>query len=98
MNYIVLAPRILIAGLYKVLGETMKLLWTENLKMNTVHVLDAVSAAWHFANNEDCNKQIINVVDDSISTQGIISNLLADIYEIKVDYWGQTMSHLAKVN
>lgn len=41
-NYIM--PRILAAGVYKELGETMKLLWTKDLKLNTVHVEDLCRA------------------------------------------------------
>lgn len=91
------APRIVIAALYKYLGEPMKLLWNQGMKLNTVHVSDVVNAAIELAFNPKANHQCYNIVDDSESTQGTISNILADIFNIKVDYWGIAVSKLAKV-
>lgn len=91
------APRIVIAALYKYLGEPMKLLWNQAMKLNTVHVDDVVNAAIELAFNPKANHQCYNIVDDSESTQGSISNILADIFNIKVDYWGIAVSKLAKV-
>ncbi|XP_055905826.1 uncharacterized protein LOC129941265 [Eupeodes corollae] len=93
-----LMPRIIIAALYKYLGETMKLLWNDSMKLNTVHVLDAVSAIWEVAQNPKANGETYNVVDDSESTQGSISDILADIFAINVDYWGIVMSNLTKLS
>lgn len=92
-----LAIRLVIAALYKHIGETMKLLWNESMKMNTVHVDDVVAAAFALAQNPLANKQCYNIVDDSQSTQGSISNVLANIFNIKVDYWGEGLSNLSKV-
>lgn len=86
-----------IAALYKHLNETMKLLWNESMKINTVHVDDVVAAAFFLAQNPLANRQCYNLVDDSQSTQGTISNLLANIFNIKVDYWGECLSNLSKV-
>lgn len=92
-----LAPRIVIASLYKYLNETMKLLWNDSMKLNTVHVYDVVAAMWELANNPKANKEIINIVDDSESTQGKISTILSDIFNIKIDYWGTVISSMTKV-
>lgn len=92
------APRVVIAALYKHLGETMKLLWSESLKLNTVHVSDVVAAAYELAIDPRANKQHYNIVDDSQSTQGTLSSVLADIFDIKVDYWGIAMSSITKVS
>lgn len=89
--------RITIAAIYKYLGDTMKLLWNASMKLNTVHVADAVAAIWHLANHGAAVNQIYNVVDDACSTQGSISNILAQIYGIKVDYWGTLLSNIARV-
>lgn len=67
------------------------------MKMNTVHVDDVVAAAFALALNPLANKQCYNIVDDSQSTQGTISNVLANIFNIKVDYWGEGLSNLSKV-
>lgn len=58
---------------------------------------DVVNAAMELAFNPKANHQCYNIVDDSESTQGTISNILADIFNIKVDYWGIAVSKLAKV-
>lgn len=93
----IVATRLVIAALYKHMNETMKLLWNESMKMNTVHVDDVVAAAFILAQNPLANKQCYNIVDDSQSTQGSISKVLANIFNIKVDYWGEGLSNLSKV-
>lgn len=75
----------------------MKLLWNSTMKLNTVHVLDVVAAAYELSTNQGAVRQIYNVVDDSESTQGTISNILADIFNINVDYWGTVLSNITKV-
>lgn len=90
-------PRIIIAALYKYLHETMKLLWNDAMRLNTVHVSDVVSAIWQLAQTSKAISEIYNIVDDSNSTQGSISDILADIFSITVDYWGIVMSNLTKV-
>lgn len=75
----------------------MKLLWNESMKLNTVHVDDVVAAAFELAIDPRANYQCYNIVDDAQSTQGTISNILADIFHIKVDYWGVVMSSITKV-
>src|SRR5262249_4479017 len=42
-----LAPRIICGAVYKHLNEKMKFLWSEDLRINTVHVLDVCKAMWH---------------------------------------------------
>jgi len=75
----------------------MKLLWTESLKINTVHVTDVCAALWELANSFEAENQIFNIVDDSDSTQVKITNLLIDIFNIKCDYFGVVFSNLTKV-
>lgn len=79
------------------MNETMKLLWNEWMKMNTVHVDDVVAAAFALAQNPLAKRQCYNIVDDSQSTQGTISSILANIFNIKVDYLGERLSNLSKV-
>lgn len=38
--YITTAPRLVLGAVYRHLKETMKMLWDENLLINTVHVTD----------------------------------------------------------
>ncbi|EAA09169.4 AGAP004297-PA [Anopheles gambiae str. PEST] len=93
-----LTPRIIIAGIYKHLGETMKLLWTGTMKMNVVHVEDVCGSIWELLQTDRTLHETINVCDDSDATQGLISELLADMFAIKIDYWGVTMSNMTKLD
>ena len=91
-------PRIIIAAIYKHLNETMKLLWNEAMRLNTVHVEDVCDAIWFLANNSAAAGEVYNIVDDSEATQGTISNILVDIFNISVDYFGIVMSNLTKLS
>ncbi|CAG8496187.1 5448_t:CDS:2 [Ambispora gerdemannii] len=44
-----LASRLVCGRIYKHLDEEMKCLWSKDLKINTVHVLDVARAIWHVA-------------------------------------------------
>ncbi|CAH2269750.1 jg18957 [Pararge aegeria aegeria] len=91
-----LTPRLLYGGIYKHLGETMKLLWTADLKMNTVHVKDVCRAIWTLGLKPDARGQVYNVVDEASSNQGSLAELVAEIFKINHDYYGTTISTLAK--
>ncbi|XP_058467714.1 uncharacterized protein LOC131440447 [Malaya genurostris] len=93
-----LTPRIIIAGIYKYLNETMKLLWTGSMKMNVVHVEDVCCALWYLVQNEKTIGETINICDDSEATQDTISDLLSDVFGIKTDYWGIALSSMTKVD
>lgn len=75
----------------------MKLLWNDAMRLNTVHVSDVCAAIWQLAQSPKTAGQVYNIVDDSASTQGSISDLLVDIFEINVEYFGIVMSNLTKV-
>ncbi|XP_030370582.1 uncharacterized protein LOC115621162 [Scaptodrosophila lebanonensis] len=92
-----LMPRIIIAAIYKYLGETMKLLWNDAMRLNTVHVNDVCAAIWQLSQSPKADGQVFNITDDSESTQGSISSLLSDIFGINVDYFGLVMSNLTKL-
>ncbi|CAG4933552.1 unnamed protein product [Parnassius apollo] len=91
-----LTPRLLIGGIYKHLGQTMKLLWTADLKMNTVHVTDVCRAIWTLGREAEACGQTYNVVDEANSTQGSLAKLVSEIFKIKHDYYGTAISTLAK--
>ncbi|XP_076655053.1 uncharacterized protein LOC143360251 [Halictus rubicundus] len=93
-----LAPRLVVGAVYKHLGEMMKLLWGPDLHMNTVHVRDVARAIWHVANRPDTLGQTYNVVDEGDSTQGSISAIVSELFNINHDYWGYTLSTLAKTD
>jgi len=89
-----LVPRLVIGGLYHYMGEKMKVLWGNELVMNTVHVEDLCRAIWHLASRKDSFGQVFNVVDDGKTTQGSLSNTVASIFNIGLDVWGHTMTSL----
>ncbi|KAL5019592.1 hypothetical protein ScPMuIL_002484 [Solemya velum] len=91
-----LAPRLIIGAIYKYIKEKMKMLWTKDLKMNTVHVDDLCRALWHLCLNGH-RGQIYNVVDKGDTTQGLVSELVSDIFNIQFDFVGSVFSNLAKV-
>nr|CAD7461895.1 unnamed protein product [Timema tahoe] len=93
-----IAPRLVIGAVYKHLGEMMKLLWNRDLKMNTVHVTDLCQAIWHLATREDTLGQVYNIVDKGDTTQGTISNLVSEIFNINHDYWGKALSTVCKTD
>ena len=53
-----LTPRIIVASIYKHLGETMKLLWNSDLKINTIHVVDVCRAIWFICTRDDTLGQV----------------------------------------
>ncbi|XP_053605815.1 uncharacterized protein LOC128672591 [Plodia interpunctella] len=93
-----LTPRLLYGGIYKHLGETMKLLWTAELKLNTVHVRDVCRAAWLVARRARCAGHTYHVVDDANTTQGSLAELVSEIFKINHDYYGAAISTLAKTD
>lgn len=92
-----LMPRLIIGAVYKHLGETMKLLWTEKLRLNTVHVNDVARALWHVALHGE-QGAIYNVADPADSTQGTITAMISQLFGIKSDYHGSIVSNLARLN
>lgn len=91
------APRLVIGAVYKHLGEMMKLLWGPDLRMNTVHVRDVVRAIWSVATRPETVGCMFNLVDEGNSTQGSISSIVSELFNINHDYWGTALSSIAKV-
>ena len=73
------APRLVIAACYRELGEKMKLLWTKDLQMNTVHVSDVARGAWHVATAASLSSgSVYNLADKASSSESLkhLLNLL----------------------
>ena len=105
------APRIVTAACYRELKEKMKLLWTKDLQMNTVHVSDVVSALWHLS-TAGSTGEVYNLADQGFTSesalthshphtlttaQGKISQLVSTLFGIQHDYFGTVLSNLARV-
>lgn len=89
-----LTIRLLIASLYKQLGETLKLLWNANLHLSTIHAEDLCRAIVFCCVQQEntANAQTYNVVDNNETTQGKISELIKELFDVKVDYYGTLVS------
>ncbi|KAK4512194.1 uncharacterized protein ATC70_013437 [Mucor velutinosus] len=100
-----LTPRLIIGRIYKYLDEEMKLLWSKDLKLNTVHVDDVSRACWYLAqwytdNNIGATGQVpvFNLVDKQDTDQEAINKHLQTIFDIKTGYHGSVVSTFAKLN
>ncbi|KAL7311135.1 hypothetical protein PS15m_008937 [Mucor circinelloides] len=100
-----LTPRLIIGRIYKYLDEEMKLLWSKDLKLNTVHVDDVSRACWYLTqwytdNNISATGQvpIFNLVDKQDTDQEAINKQLQTIFDIKTGYHGSVVSTFAKLN
>jgi nucleoside-diphosphate-sugar epimerase len=89
-------PRVICGAAYKQMGEKMKFLWNEDLRVHTVHVRDVARAIWHVAVNGAAGA-VYNVADKGDTTQEKIADILAEVYGIKTGFVGSMMSNLAKL-
>lgn len=91
-------PRIVCAAVYQDRKEKMKFLWDKGLKLNTVHVNDVCKAIWEVCTSSKVKDgAVYNLADESDLDQGTLSNMLGEIFGIKVDFYGSTMSSLASM-
>lgn len=100
-----LTPRLIIGRVYKHLNEEMKLLWSKDLKLNTVQVEDMARACWHTADwytktgrKPEDPTPIFNVADKQDTDQETINKLLREIFGIETGYHGSVVSSFAKLN
>lgn len=91
-----LTPRLLIGAIYRYTKEKMKMLWTKDLHMNTVHVEDVCAAVWHLFTHALCG-QVYHVSDKGNTRQGTISELISQLFDIDFDFMGSVLSTMAQV-
>jgi len=92
-----LSPRIICGAVYQHLGEKMKFLWSEDLKVNTVHVRDVAKALWLIGQKGQLGA-IYNLADKTELDQGKFNKLIEQVFKIETGFLGSVMSNLAKVN
>jgi nucleoside-diphosphate-sugar epimerase len=89
--------------------ETMKYLWSSDMRVNTLHVEDAASAAWLAAdwrathdsipNASSTDKRIIfNVVDKGNTTQGAMAAIVKDVFGIETGFQNTLVNTFARLN
>ncbi|KAI7863577.1 hypothetical protein BDF14DRAFT_1345331 [Spinellus fusiger] len=96
-----LTPRLIIGRIYQHLNEEMKLLWSKDVKLNTVHVHDVVRACWHVATwytPSSAPVPVFNLADKENTDQETINRHLRAIFGIQTGYHGSVVSSFAKLN
>ncbi|OQR97639.1 hypothetical protein THRCLA_06897 [Thraustotheca clavata] len=91
-----LMPRIVCAATYVQLEEKMKLLWDEELRVNTVHVLDVAKALWLVATQAQSG-EVYNLADSNDTNQGKLNILLGQLFNIETGFIGKLISNLARL-
>ncbi|KAK3310641.1 uncharacterized protein B0T15DRAFT_44445 [Chaetomium strumarium] len=103
------ATALCMARVYKALESEMKWLWTKDLRTNTAHIHDVVRALWSVATWYDAGKAkwdegamgktpTFNVVDKGVTTQGVMADIIGQIFGIETGFQGQLVSTFAKLN
>ncbi|KAJ3079654.1 hypothetical protein HDU99_010402 [Rhizoclosmatium hyalinum] len=103
-----ITPRIIMGAVYRQLKEPMNLLWTKDLKINTVHVTDVARAMWAAtvqSSDGGSRKtpiakggEVYNLCDKSDSDQGSINQVIKSIFGIETGFQGTIISQFAKLN
>ncbi|KAL1869314.1 hypothetical protein VTK73DRAFT_3181 [Phialemonium thermophilum] len=103
------ATALCMARVLKALDEEMKWLWTRDLRTNTVHIHDVSRALWAVATWYDAGRKgwdeqkmgkvpTFNVVDKGSTTQGVMADLIGQIFGIQTAFQGQIISSFARLN
>jgi len=92
-----LSPRVICGAVYQHINEKMKFLWTEDLKINSVHVRDVCKALWIVSQKGQLGA-VYNLSDKSDLDQGKFNKVLEKVFKIETGFLGSMMSNLAKVN
>jgi nucleoside-diphosphate-sugar epimerase len=104
------ATALCMARVYQHLEEEMRWLWTKDLRQNTVHIHDVTRALWAVADWFAAGKPnwdektmggpvpIFNIVDEGVTTQGVLAGILGEIFKIETGFQGSLVSTFAKLN
>ncbi|KAJ5115421.1 hypothetical protein NUU61_001180 [Penicillium alfredii] len=100
------ATGICLSRVYVDLERDLELLYTKDVKINTLHVQDAASALWRAAewragqgkiDNKD-GFVAFNVVDHNNTQQEHVAKGLSEVFNLKVTFIGSLVSQFAKMN
>lgn len=99
-----------LARTFQAKNEKMEWLWDRDLRVNSVHVRDAVRAIWHAAewytgqragkgrDRGASNPPVFNIVDHGHLSQGAVADLVAARFDIVCTFHGKLVSTLARLN
>lgn len=102
-----LARGLCLARVYQELNKELKWLWSKELRINTVHVLDVCSAAWKAADwcsrntpteQTSMTDRAFNIVDDGDTKQETLATIVSNIFNIRTGFQGSFISSFAKMN
>ena len=102
-----LARGLCLARVYQELNTELKWLWSKELRINTVHVLDVCSAAWRAADwctrnpptkQSTMTDRAFNIVDNGDTKQETLATIVSSIFHIKTGFQGALISNFAKFN
>lgn len=102
-----LARGLCLARVYQELNKELKWLWSKELRINTVHVLDVCSAAWNAAHwcsqnpptaESNMSDRAFNIVDDGDTKQETLATIVSTIFNIRTGFQGSFISSFAKMN
>ncbi len=92
-----LIPRIVCAATYTHSKDKMKLLWSGDLRINTVHVTDVARATWHLLQSGKPHSTY-NLADKTDLSQEDLGNIFSTIFGVETSFYGTVISNLAKLN
>ncbi|GAB1310853.1 hypothetical protein MFIFM68171_01063 [Madurella fahalii] len=103
------ATALCMARVYKALESEMKWLWTKDLHTNTVHIHDVVRALWAITGWYTAGKNkwdsktmgkvpTFNIVDKGVTTQGVMADIIGQVFGIATGFQGSLISTFAKLN
>ena len=104
-----LARGLCLARVYQKKGEEMKWLYGKDLRINTVHVSDACTAAWAAASYiartpatsaelSSPTGRVFNIVDRGDTTQAHLATIIHEIFNIPTGFQNSFISTFAKFN
>ncbi|KAN0083563.1 hypothetical protein V8E54_002651 [Elaphomyces granulatus] len=101
------AMGICLARVHKYLDKDLELLYTKDLKLNTLYIKDAARALWIAAEWRaskgplvpgDSTPIMFNVVDHNDTRQAHIAEVLSTVFDLKCSFLGSIVSQFAKLN
>lgn len=102
-----LARGLCLARVYQEMNKELKWLWTKELRINTVHVLDVCTAAWKAAEwcaanppsvSTSMADRAFNIVDAGDTRQETLATIISRIFDIETGFQGSLVSQFAKCN
>ncbi|KAI9219274.1 NAD-dependent epimerase/dehydratase [Blastocladiella britannica] len=96
-----ITPRLICGHVYRHLKQEMKLLWTKDLRINTVHVDDVSGALYALAEHykdKPANAEVYNLADKQDTDQETINTHIRAIFGIETGFQGSIISQFAKLN